>query len=94
MKGRYVTQKGSIRTAFTPAAESSITRWVTGWLNRIGHEHRDYSLFIFDKKGSFRKNVKKVVKSKYPSIHHPVFRFNFMLLGLEDLPNMVSRLVA
>ena len=71
MRGRYVTPKGSIRTGFEPATESSVTQLLMSWLNRIGNKHGDYSLFIFYKKGSFRKNVKKVVKSKYPSVGQP-----------------------
>ena len=71
MQGRYVTPKGSIRTALEPTSESSLTQWLMKWLNKMGHGHRDYSLFLFHKKGSFRKNVKKVVKSRYPSTGHP-----------------------
>lgn len=64
VQGRYVTPKGSIRTALEPTSESSLTQWLMKWLNKMGHGHRDYSLFLFHKKGSFRKNVKKVVKSR------------------------------
>ena len=64
-----MTHKGSIKTNFsiwTP--DSKLFVWIRRKLIKIGRLHEDYSLFLFHKKGRFRKTVKRIVKAKYPPI--------------------------
>ena len=66
---RYMTHKGSIKTNFsiwTP--DSKLFVWIRRKLIKIGRVRQDYSLFLFHKKGRFRKTVKRIVKAKYPLI--------------------------
>ena len=64
----YLTHKGSIKTNFARTPDSQILSWLRKKLGKIGHGREDYSLFLFHKKSKFRKAIKRIVKSKYPSI--------------------------
>ena len=63
----YVSHVGAPRTDFPDPKVSLGVVWLRACLRKLGRGSLDYSLLFLHKNNRFRKNVKRAVKSKYPT---------------------------